>query len=115
MSYYVGGGHYFARACKIQLDDPHAACAMDRRLPTSTSDQMHLLVLRQSSPASTRNWEVANRRRRQYAQESWRIATEPADSMPFDIAPGVLDPRDVIVAIDAVIPKDWDIVVGGGH
>ncbi len=35
--------------------------------------------------------------------------------MPFDIAPGVLDPREVIRAIDAVVPKDWDIVVGGGH
>ena len=44
-----------------------------------------------------------------------RIATEPADSMAFDIAPGVLDPRKVIEAIDAVVPKDWDIVVGGGH
>jgi hypothetical protein len=44
-----------------------------------------------------------------------RIATETADSMPFDIAPGVLDPREVIRAIDAVVPKDWDIVVGGGH
>ena len=44
-----------------------------------------------------------------------RIATEPADSEPFDIAPGVLDPRKVIEAIDAVVPKDWDIVVGGGH
>src|SRR6266849_6804748 len=39
----------------------------------------------------------------------------PADSMPFDIAPGVLDPREAIRAIDAVVPKDWDIVVGGGH
>ena len=37
-----------------------------------------------------------------------RIATEPPDSMPFDIAPGVLDPREVIEAIDAVVPKDWD-------
>ena len=44
-----------------------------------------------------------------------RIATEPADSMAFDIEPGVLDPREAIRAIDAVIPKDWDIVVGGGH
>src|SRR5262249_4710115 len=44
-----------------------------------------------------------------------RIATEPADSMPFDIAPGGLDPREAIRAIDAVVPKDWDIVVGGGH
>jgi acetolactate synthase I/II/III large subunit len=35
--------------------------------------------------------------------------------MPFEIAPGLLDPREVIRAIDAVIPKDWDIVGGGGH
>ena len=27
----------------------------------------------------------------------------------------MLDPRKVIEAIDAVVPKDWDIVVGGGH
>jgi acetolactate synthase-1/2/3 large subunit len=32
-----------------------------------------------------------------------------------DIAPGVLDPREAIRAIDAVVPKDWDIVVGRGH
>jgi thiamine pyrophosphate-dependent acetolactate synthase large subunit-like protein len=42
-----------------------------------------------------------------------RIATEPADSMPLDIAPRVLNPREAIRAIDAVVPKDWDIVVGG--
>src|SRR5437764_15354825 len=35
--------------------------------------------------------------------------------MPFEIEPGVLDPREAIRAIDDVIPKDWDIVVGGGH
>ena len=35
--------------------------------------------------------------------------------MEFDVAPGVLDPRKVVEAIDAVVPKDWDIVVGGGH
>jgi acetolactate synthase-1/2/3 large subunit len=44
-----------------------------------------------------------------------RIATEPPDSMPFEIAPGLLDPREVIRAIDAVVPKDWDIVGGSGH
>src|SRR5262249_25607111 len=44
-----------------------------------------------------------------------RIATEPGDTMKFDIAPGELDPRVVVDALDAVIPKDWDIVIGGGH
>src|SRR5437762_493031 len=44
-----------------------------------------------------------------------RIATEPPDAMAFDIEPGVLDPREVVSAIDAAVPKDWDVVVGGGH
>src|SRR4029078_1638756 len=44
-----------------------------------------------------------------------RIATEPADSEHFDIEPGVLDPRAVVEAVDKVVPKDWDGVVGGGH
>src|SRR4029079_18911332 len=44
-----------------------------------------------------------------------RIATEPADSEHFDIEPGVLDPRAVVQAVDKVVRKDWDVVVGGGH
>jgi len=31
------------------------------------------------------------------------------------LPPGVLDPREAIRAIDAVVPKEWDIVVRGGH
>jgi hypothetical protein len=33
-----------------------------------------------------------------------RIATEPADSMPFDIASGMLDPREVIRATQPFEP-----------
>src|SRR5207237_8411127 len=44
-----------------------------------------------------------------------RIATEPPDAMSFEMEPGVVDPREVIRAIDAIVPKDWDVVVGGGH
>ena len=34
LSYYVGGGHYFAKAWKTSWRMPHAACAMGRRPPT---------------------------------------------------------------------------------
>ena len=44
-----------------------------------------------------------------------RIKTDLADDAAFDIAPGVLDPRAVIRALNAVIPLDWDIVSGSGH
>src|SRR4029079_3115701 len=48
-------------------------------------------------------------------ERAHRISTEPADSEHFDIEPGVLDPRAVVEAVDKVVPKDWDVVVGGGH
>ena len=35
--------------------------------------------------------------------------------MPFEIEPGLIDPRKAIAALDAVIPKGWDIVTGSGH
>jgi thiamine pyrophosphate-dependent acetolactate synthase large subunit-like protein len=44
-----------------------------------------------------------------------RLKTEPADSTVFDVADDVLDPRAVIATLDAIIPKDWDIVSGSGH
>src|SRR6266481_2771168 len=67
LSYYVGGGHYFAKACKIQLDD---------------------------APRGLRDGQKA------------------AD---IYVRSDALIGIEAIRAIDAVVPKDWDIVVGGGH
>src|SRR5262249_26122609 len=117
LSYYVGGGHFWGKACKIQLDDAPRSLR-DRQKAADIyvrSDARvgveailagldKMLSAGQPTAAAIRSKELAH-----------RIATEPADAMPFDIAPGVLDPREVIRALDAVIPKDWDIVVGGGH
>ncbi len=44
-----------------------------------------------------------------------QLATAVADSAAFEIAPGVVDPRAAIAAIDQAIPKDWDFVTGSGH
>jgi acetolactate synthase-1/2/3 large subunit len=44
-----------------------------------------------------------------------RIADEPADPTAFAPQPGLVDPRDAVAAIDAVIPKDWDVVNSSGH
>jgi acetolactate synthase I/II/III large subunit len=117
LSYYVGGGHYFAKACKIQLDDAprglrdgQKAAEIYVRSDALVGIEAILagldkkLGVGKPTAAAIRTKELAH-----------RIATEPADSMAFDIAPGVLDPREVIRAIDAVVPKDWDVVVGGGH
>jgi len=58
----------------------------------------------------------ASRPRRRSAPKSWRIASPPSPRLDgVRRRAGLLDPRKVIDAIDAVVPKDWDIVVGGGH
>ena len=44
-----------------------------------------------------------------------RIRTAPFDSATFDIEPGLLDPREVIAALEASLPSDWELVNSSGH
>ena len=43
------------------------------------------------------------------------IIERPADSAVFPAEPGVHDPRDVVKALDAAIPPDWELVNSSGH
>ncbi|MYZ48216.1 thiamine pyrophosphate-binding protein [Propylenella binzhouense] len=65
---------------------------------------------------------IAGLKERGIAPSDWRtpelarrIAEEPADSTEFEIEPATLDPREAVLALDRVIPKDWEIVSGSGH
>ena len=117
LSYYVGHRAFFPKAFKIQLDDAprglrdgQAAADLYIRSDARVGVEAILagldrkLGVGKPTAAAIRTKELAH-----------RIATEPADSEAFDIEPGVLDPRAVVEAIDKVVPKDWDVVVGGGH
>ena len=33
----------------------------------------------------------------------------------FEIEPGLLDPRDVVEALEKALPRDWEMVNSGGH
>ena len=44
-----------------------------------------------------------------------QIAGDSPDTKEFQVQPNTVDPRKAIVELDQAIPKDWDIVVGGGH
>src|SRR2546421_3263019 len=117
LSYYVGGGHYFTRACKIQLDDAPRGLrdgqkAADIYVRSDALIGIEAILAGLDKKLGVGKPTAAAIRTKKLAHP---VAPQPADSMPFDITPGVLDPRKVITALDAVIPKDWDIVVGGGH
>jgi acetolactate synthase-1/2/3 large subunit len=117
LSYYVGGGHFFGTASKIQLDDAPRGLrdgqkAADIYLRSDARVGVEAILAGLDKALGAGKPTAASIRSKELSD---RIATEPADAMAFDIEPGVLDPRDVVRAIDAVVPKDWDIVVGGGH
>ncbi|KMK68823.1 thiamine pyrophosphate-binding protein [Puniceibacterium sp. IMCC21224] len=55
-------------------------------------------------------------------QPGWRndrlaaaITDAPSDTAEFPPEPNVLDPRDVVAALDAALPQDWQMVNSSGH
>ncbi|MCB1741716.1 MAG: thiamine pyrophosphate-binding protein [Gammaproteobacteria bacterium] len=44
-----------------------------------------------------------------------RIAADVPDAKAYEVQPNTVDPRKAIVELDKLIPKDWDVVIGGGH
>ena len=43
------------------------------------------------------------------------IAAASPDAREFQVQANTVDPRKAILELDRVIPKDWDVVIGGGH
>ncbi len=44
-----------------------------------------------------------------------QIAADQPDRKEFPVQANMVDPRKALLELDRTIPKDWDIVVGGGH
>jgi thiamine pyrophosphate-dependent acetolactate synthase large subunit-like protein len=44
-----------------------------------------------------------------------RIRDAKPDSMEFEIAPGLLDPRDAVEVLEKHLPQDWEMVNSSGH
>jgi thiamine pyrophosphate-dependent acetolactate synthase large subunit-like protein len=44
-----------------------------------------------------------------------RIRDSKPDSAVFEIEPGMLDPRDVVSALEKALPRDWEMVNSSGH
>jgi thiamine pyrophosphate-dependent acetolactate synthase large subunit-like protein len=44
-----------------------------------------------------------------------RIRDAKPDSHVFEIEPGLLDPREVVEALEAALPREWEMVNSGGH
>jgi thiamine pyrophosphate-dependent acetolactate synthase large subunit-like protein len=118
LSYYtVDGGNLFPQAFVAQIDDAprglrdgmsaaHLYIRADARASAEaiTAALDKGLGAGRPTAAAIRTNELAH-----------RIAHDLPDDAHFDIAPGLVDPRAAIRALNTVIPPDWDIVSGSGH
>jgi thiamine pyrophosphate-dependent acetolactate synthase large subunit-like protein len=118
LNYYtVDGGHLYPKAEIVQIDTHPQGLAHGMK-----SGDLHLRADAKLAAAETlkalRTRLGAKGKGRadiRSAELARRIKEEPADGAVFPAEPGVLDPRRVIEALDAVIPKDYDIASGSGH
>ena len=113
--YTTEGGYLFPNAKVVRIDTQPRGLWQGLK----TAD-LHL----QADARAATEAIVARLRERGIRRQGWRsneVASKIAASLktpdpkPYTPTPGTLDPRPVVKELDAAIPKDWDIIVAGGH
>ena len=111
--YTTDGGHLYPNAKVVQIDTSPRGMWQGLR----TAD-LHI----KADARATAEAIAGRLRERGIRRPGWRsnavaarIASNTPDSREFPVSPGTLDPRPVVRELDAAVPKDWDVVVAGGH
>jgi acetolactate synthase I/II/III large subunit len=106
------GGRLFPNAKVIQIDTDPTGINQGRKVAD--------LYLRADAAAGAE--ALLEKIGKGITREDWRtdalahdIRTRPADSEPFAPEPGVMDPRDLVRALDEALPKTWEMVNASGH
>ncbi len=104
------GGKLFGKAHVLQIDTAPTTLAQGRVAAQShirADAALGLMALAQAVPARAPEWRSA-----ELAQ---KIATTAFDATPRQPEPGLHDPRDVVAALEAALPPDWEMVNSSGH
>jgi len=111
LAYHAGGGgQLWPKAKTLQIDVDPVAISQGQEVAKHhlrADARLGVEALTAALPARTKNWRTE--------AMAARIRDSKPDSMKFDIAPGLLDPRDVIEALEKSLPRDWEMVNSGGH
>ncbi|MFZ1909418.1 MAG: thiamine pyrophosphate-dependent enzyme, partial [Burkholderiales bacterium] len=105
-----GGGQLWPKAKMLQIDlDPVAVSQGQEtaRHHLRADARLGVEALTAALPARGRKW-------RSEAMAA-RMRDSKPDSHAFEIEPGLLDPRDVVEALEKALPQEWEMVNSGGH
>jgi len=111
LAYHAGGGgQLWPKAKMLQIDIDPVAVSQGQEVARHhlrADARLGVEALTAALPARKESW-------RSEAMAA-RIRDTKPDSMKFDIEPGLLDPRDVVEALEKALPQDWEMVNSGGH
>ncbi len=111
--YTTEGGYLYSNARVVQVDTSPRGLWQGLK----TADLHVRADARATADAILNRLQQKNIKRAGFrsAEMAKLIASDVPDAKQFPVQPGTVDPRRAIEELDRTIPKDWDIVVGGGH
>ncbi|HZM43893.1 MAG TPA: thiamine pyrophosphate-binding protein [Burkholderiales bacterium] len=111
LAYHAGGGgQLWPKAKMLHIDvDPRAIRQGQEvaRNHLRADARLGVEALTAALPARTSTWRTE--------AMAARIRDSKPDSYRFEIEPGLLDPRDVVEALEDKLPADWEMVNSSGH
>jgi len=111
LAYHAGGGgQLWPKAKMLQIDIDPVALSQGQEVARHhlrADARLGVEALTAALPARKGSW-------RSDAMAA-RIRDTKPDSQVFTVEPGLLDPRDVVEALETALPQDWEMVNSGGH
>ncbi len=111
LAYHAGGGGQLWRKAKmLHIDIDPVAVSQGQEVARNhlrADARLGVEALAAALPARKQGW-----RSEALAK---RIRDSKPDSQVFEIEPGLLDPRDVVEALEKALPQDWEMVNSSGH
>jgi len=111
LAYHAGGGGQLYRKAKtLQIDiDPRAVRQGQEtaRHHLRADARLGVEALTAALPARSTMWRTE--------AMAARIRDSKPDSQVFEVERGLLDPRDVVEALEHALPPDWELVNSSGH
>lgn len=104
------GGKLFASAHVIQIDTAPVAVSQGR-----PAAQCHIRADARLGVAALAGTIAPRSTGWRSAETARLIRDTPADSAVFPPEVGLHDPRDVVAALEAALPPDWEMVNSSGH